>query len=114
MYYRIEKAKHSEGFNDQTTGPSAELVAVFRAYHADNRIVKNSRKLIDDFNAEDLVIYKDKATMDAYDAECKALTSEGKTWGSGIMWESKEQGECLNESHESFSSFDLSAKSTDF
>jgi|AP41_2_1055478.scaffolds.fasta_scaffold301265_1 hypothetical protein len=111
MYYRKETVKHGEGFNDQVTGPSAELVAVFRAYHNDNRIVKDTRKITDDFNATDCVIYKDKATMDAYDAEINALTGEGKTWGSGISFFSEAQGEISDLSDSAVSEFDWSKKS---
>ncbi len=114
MYYRKETVKHGEGFNDQVTGPSAELVALFRAYHNDDRIIRDARKITDDFNAVDCTIYKDKATMDAYDAEVGALTGAGKNWGSGISFFSDSQGEITNLEDSAVSDFDWSKKSVYF
>ena len=117
MYYRKDETTCEDGFQVDGhktlpvpgTPASAELISLYRAYHADDRIVKDARKVINLTTAEDTTLYGSKAVMEEWLAEEKVLLDQGKTWGSGIASVKVSEGEIAEKdvdwvdlSHKSF------------
>ena len=112
MYYIKHKTISLEGFDQERVRPSTELIALYREYHGNNKLLKDARVKTDDNNATDVSFYESKTVMDEMNTKVKEFLDAGKTWGSGITFEKIEEGEVGDYSE--ITGFDLSKKSFNF
>ncbi|SVD89439.1 uncharacterized protein METZ01_LOCUS442293 [marine metagenome] len=92
MYYRRQDVT-SNNASLEPDQISINLQTVYRQYHSNNRIVQDARKVTDASNGEDTTVYESKAVMDQFDADCKALTDMGSSWGTNLTWTTSAEGE---------------------